>query len=79
MPCFCVVNEVPLICIEDALESNNIVHGRVSWNSTMSVAHSETVITDIFQAAENNNMAGAFDIPECTDLALNWLLNTYDR
>lgn len=73
------MNQVSLDSLESALHDHNLDHGQVTWEMTISVAESEALIKHVFQAAESRVVAGAIDIALRTDLALNWLLNTYDR
>ncbi|XP_065185233.1 dystrophin-like [Sycon ciliatum] len=72
------LDHVTLACVEEALHNSGVRPGKVSWNSTIAVSDAETVIGNIFKMVKSKSAQQVMDIAQCTDLALNWVLNTYD-
>ena len=73
------VDQVTLDMANEAFEVHGLLSPNLTWESNIEVGEAQAVLTMAFQSAEGRQSGRRLDIMQCTDLALNWLLNTYDR
>lgn len=76
--CFLFLFLVDLLSLAAALESFDSHGLRAQNDKLIDVPDMVTVLTSLYEliAADNPNLV---NVPLCLDLAINWLLNVYDR
>jgi len=69
---------VDLLSLSAALESFDSHGLRAQNDKLIDVPDMVTVLTSLYEliAADNSSLV---NVPLCLDLAINWLLNVYDR